>query len=84
MTCKFLFARTRKRIGKIGMGAALVAGVGDIVENLGMLYNLSGNVSSGVAMLGCIAAIVKWSLVAGILLIIIYLAIRRITGRVLN
>ena len=62
-----------KKIGRISNGnfrkagiliakGALVAGFLDILENAGMLYTLSGNISGSITLFTAACSIVKWGL----------------------
>jgi hypothetical protein len=48
-------------------GAAILAGILDILENVGMLLSLSGMVTQGIAGFTSIASITKWVLVFSIM-----------------
>lgn len=47
--------------------AAIIAGLMDILENIGMLFSLSGYISQGTTLFTFSASIFKWCLVAGII-----------------
>lgn len=58
------------RAGSLMAQAALLAGFLDILENAGMLMSLNGNVYNNIALLTWSFSVIKWALVA---LVIVYL-----------
>ena len=59
---------------------ALLAGLLDVVENIGMLVSLSGIHSDKVAMFTCVAAYLKWLLVLATILLILLALLIKIVG----
>ncbi len=65
---RILFARPIvSKIFSVLSGIALAAGVLDIVENVGMLFSLNGQVSDATALMTCVSAKLKWGLVFGVI-----------------
>jgi hypothetical protein len=61
-----------KKSGNIFAIAAIIAGVMDVGENIGMLSSLYGNISDNIALLTASFSTIKWIL---ILLVIIFLVV---------
>lgn len=85
--CKFLAASLSHKktwvfiLRRIAV-LALLAGLLDVVENIGMLVSLSGMLSNQVAMLTCVAAYLKWFLVlATILFILVALLVKIVENK---
>lgn len=60
-----------KNIFRFMAAAALLAGLLDIVENIGMLQSLDGNISDKTAFITAVAAYFKWILVIVVIVFLI-------------
>jgi hypothetical protein len=60
---------------------ALLAGLFDILENLGMLQSLNGNISDPVALFTFISSLLKWLLVSAAILFIIFMLFYKLAKR---
>jgi hypothetical protein len=64
-TCEKIARLSAGSFGKMGWliaKASLLAGGLDVLENTGMLYNLSGNISNSVALFTTTCSVIKWVL----------------------
>ena len=61
-TCKKIAQIKNSNTGILIAKGAVAAGILDIAENAGMLFTLSGNVSSTVAIITAVCAAIKWLL----------------------
>lgn len=69
------------KTGKIAATSALFAGVFDILENLGMLQSLNGNISDTIAKFTFTVSVIKWSLVIIALLFITSMLLYKLAKR---
>ncbi len=70
-TCKKMSKINKDKIGLLIAKGALLAGVLDIVENVGMLLSLSNVASDNVAFFTCIFSVTKWALAAAAVLYLV-------------
>jgi len=85
-SCKLLGKRshstpTFKKTANLFAYAALAAGFLDILENIGMLQILHGNISDSITLFTSVSAIFKWFLV---ILVLLFLLIRLISQLLLQ
>ena len=73
-----------RKAGKIVGMSALLAGLFDVLENLGMLQSLSGNISGNIALFTSGVSIIKWILVCIALVFIIGTIIFNISKKYTN
>lgn len=59
------------KAGNLFANAILIAGMLDVVENIGIFQSLNGNIGHGIALLTASASLIKWMLVIGCLLFIL-------------
>ena len=66
LLCQFVSENTpgaMSRAGRLIASAAIIAGIADIMENTGMLFSLSGQVSALISFCTATFSVIKWSLV---------------------
>lgn len=86
LCCRKLIAGYNKeefisKSGRFIAKGALLSGLLDMLENLGMLQSLNGNVSGTIALFTSIVSVLKWALVITALIFIIYMLVYTLSKR---